>query len=92
MLRMETSIKDILAGVAGNIRAYRLIRNYSQEYLALKLDISQNAYSKIELGHTRVTIERLIRIAQILEVNISALIELTPHDDTFIQPRLNYVS
>ena len=39
--------------VAGNIRKIREFRNYTQDYLAAKLLISQNAYSKIELGYSK---------------------------------------
>ena len=60
--------------VAGNIKTARLYRNYSQDYLALKLNISQNAYSKIELGYTRVTMDRLFMIAEVLEVDVIDLI------------------
>ncbi len=67
---------DIQA-VATNIRNARLFRNYSQDYLAYKLKISQNAYSKVELGYTKVTLERLIIIAGILEVNLNRLIGVT---------------
>jgi transcriptional regulator with XRE-family HTH domain len=55
--------------VAANIRKIREYRNYTQEYLAAKLKISQNAYSKIELGYTKITVDRLFRIADILEVD-----------------------
>src|SRR5665213_905404 len=60
--------------VAANIRSTRLYRNYSQDYLAYKLHISQNAYSKIECGYTKVTLERIIAIAGILEVELNVLI------------------
>jgi len=60
--------------IASNIRRFRLIRNYSQDYLAFKLNISQNAYSKIELGYTNITVERLSVIAAVLEVAMAALI------------------
>ena len=62
--------------VAGNIRKVREYRDYTQDYLAAKLNISQNAYSKIELGYSRITIDRLFEIAQILEVDPVALISL----------------
>jgi transcriptional regulator with XRE-family HTH domain len=54
--------------VAGNIRKIRELRNYTQDYLAAKLGISQNAYSKIELGYSKLTLERLFQISTILEV------------------------
>jgi transcriptional regulator with XRE-family HTH domain len=62
--------------VAGNIRKVRAYRDYTQDYLAAKLNISQNAYSKIELGYSKITIDRLFEIAQILEVDPVALISL----------------
>lgn len=62
--------------VAGNIRKLREYRDYTQDYLAAKLNISQNAYSKIELGYSRITLERLFVIAQILEVSATDLIAI----------------
>lgn len=64
-----------IKSVAANIRKQREIKNYTQEYLAAKLKISQNAYSKIELGYTKITLERLFQIADILETTISGLID-----------------
>ena len=64
--------------VAANIRNARLYRNYSQDYLAMKLNISQNAYSKIELGYTRVTMRRLFVIAEVLEIDAAALLNQKP--------------
>ena len=58
-----------------NIKNARLFRNYSQDYLAGKLNISQNAYSKLELGYIRVKLESLIVIAEVLEVPINSLID-----------------
>lgn len=60
--------------IAANIKKARLYRNYSQDYLAAKLQISQNAYSKVELGQTRVTLERLSIIAEVLKVKLNSLI------------------
>ncbi len=62
--------------IAANIRKLREYRDYTQDYLAAKLDISQNAYSKIELGHSRITLERLFTISAILEVNPADLISM----------------
>ncbi|WP_343063018.1 helix-turn-helix transcriptional regulator [Rhabdobacter roseus] len=67
---MESKIRS----VAANIRKIREFRDYTQEYLAMKLGISQNAYSKIELAYTRLTLERLLQIAYILEVDTLDLI------------------
>jgi len=63
-----------IKAIAANIRAKREKKNYTQEYLAYKLDISQNAYSKIELGYTKITLERLFQIAEILEMDAVSFI------------------
>lgn len=60
--------------VAGNIRKIREYRNYTQDYLAAKLSISQNAYSKIELGYSKITLDRLFQIAIILDIEVMKLI------------------
>jgi len=63
-----------IKAIAANIRAKREKRNYTQEYLAYKLNISQNAYSKIELGYTKITLERLFQIAEVLDYDVVALL------------------
>ncbi len=56
--------------IALNLRDARLMRNYSQEYLALQLKISQNAYSKMEMGRTLTQLsKRFFKIADILDVD-----------------------
>jgi len=45
------------------LRLLREYRNYSQEYIAEKLGITQNAYSRIENNQTRLTAERLEKLA-----------------------------
>lgn len=66
---MKESLESKIKAVAVNIRKIREAKDYTQDYLAVKLSISQNAYSKIELGYTKVTVERLFQIAQILEID-----------------------
>jgi len=61
--------------IALNLRNARLMRNYSQEYMALKLKISQNAYSKMEMGRTRITVESVFKIAGVLDVDIYTLLD-----------------
>lgn len=58
-----------------NIRRVREGLGYSQEYMAMKLGIGQNGYSKIELGYTRITVERLFAIARLLNVPVIELLE-----------------
>ncbi|SDE14737.1 Helix-turn-helix [Mucilaginibacter pineti] len=71
---MKEMLNFKIKAIAANIRNTREQLNYTQEYLAAKLHISQNAYSKIELGYTKITVERLFQIAAILEVDVHDLI------------------
>ena len=56
------------------LRLFREFRNYSQEYVAEKLGITQTAYSRIENNQTKVTADRLSQLADILNVPISELL------------------
>jgi len=71
---MKDTLNNKVKAIAANIRRTREMLNYTQEYLAAKLNISQNAYSKIELGYTKITVERLFQIAAVLEVDVHDLI------------------
>lgn len=77
---MKQSLENKIRTVAINIRKIRESKDYTQDYLAIKLSISQNAYSKIELGYTKITVERLFQIAQILEVDPVDLINFSEEE------------
>ncbi|MDX2048860.1 MAG: helix-turn-helix transcriptional regulator [Chitinophagaceae bacterium] len=57
------------------IRKFRDMRNYSQEYVARKMGISQNAYSKIENNITQLTVKHIKSISQILEISVTDLLK-----------------
>ena len=60
--------------IAERIKAIREQKNYSQTYLAQELGISQKAYSKIETGETKLTVDNLFRIASALETTVYELL------------------
>jgi transcriptional regulator with XRE-family HTH domain len=62
--------------IAANVRDRRLKLNHTQKHVANKLAISQNAYSKIERGGSKMTIERLLQIATIFETDIRQLLHI----------------
>jgi transcriptional regulator with XRE-family HTH domain len=72
---MSNKLNAKIKAIAAVIRKKREEKNYTQEYLAYKLNISQNAYSKIELGYTKITVERLFQIADVLEVGATELLD-----------------
>lgn len=56
------------------IRKRREELSYSQEYMAMRLNISQKGYSKIELNVVKLTANRLCDICDILELNIADVV------------------
>jgi transcriptional regulator with XRE-family HTH domain len=64
------------------LRLLREYRNYSQVYIADQLGITQNAYSRIENNQTRLTADRLGKLAAILNVS---LLELLSEKEPVIQ-------
>jgi transcriptional regulator with XRE-family HTH domain len=56
------------------IKKLRELRNYTQEYMAKKLNMSANGYGKIERDETDISYSRMQQIADILEVSISEII------------------
>ena len=62
--------------------AIRLIREsngFSQEYVAAKLEITQQAYSNIEKNPENSSIKRLKQISEVLSVPVTSLIGETEH-------------
>jgi transcriptional regulator with XRE-family HTH domain len=64
---------DIDGLVADNIRALRLHRGLSQGAMATKLGVTFQQFQKYEKGHNRISAGRLLRIANILRVEVQAL-------------------
>lgn len=67
--------------IGDNIRILRENLGYSQDFIATKLDITQQAYSHIEKNPEKATLKRLKEIASILQVN---LVTLLGEDDVYI--------
>ncbi|UPZ14854.1 helix-turn-helix transcriptional regulator [Flavobacterium humidisoli] len=62
-----TSIKN-------KIKNIRELRNYTQQYMADQLGITQAGYSKIEKGKTIVSYSKLLEISVVLEASIEEII------------------
>ncbi|MFH6993859.1 helix-turn-helix transcriptional regulator [Flavobacterium sp. FlaQc-48] len=64
---MTSSIKN-------KIKSIRELKNYTQEYMADQLGVTQAGYSKIEKGKTILSYVKLVEIARILEVSVEDVI------------------
>jgi len=64
--------------IGRKIRTLRDLKGYSQEYIAGKLDIAQNTYSKLEADPSKLSVDTLEKIAAILEVSVNDLLSEEP--------------
>ncbi len=69
------------------IKTIRELRGYSQEYLAGKLGIAQNTYSKIETNQTKLTAEILEKLSKELGVSPA---DILSHQPTIINFESNH--
>lgn len=67
--------------VLSKIKEYRKKKGFSYENMAHELNTSAAAYRKIELNQTKLTVERLVQIAQILEAKIEDLLDLKANSE-----------
>jgi transcriptional regulator with XRE-family HTH domain len=65
-----------IENVIRKITSMRKNKGFSLEYMAYKLSICSAAYRKIETGETKLTLERLNQISQILGVSLPELLEI----------------
>jgi transcriptional regulator with XRE-family HTH domain len=77
MTREESEYPDI-----NKIRMLREGIGFTQEYVANKLNITQQAYSKLEKNPDTATLERLRKLSEILGVNVNSIVG---DDDMYIQ-------
>jgi transcriptional regulator with XRE-family HTH domain len=72
--------------ISENIRFIRESLGYSQEYIASKLQLTQQAYSNIEKNPEKTTLKKLKEIARVLDVDFITLIN---EDSTYVQQNFN---
>jgi transcriptional regulator with XRE-family HTH domain len=56
--------------VSDRLKKVRLEKNLSQDFLAKKLAITQKAYSKIENNETKLNVDVLQRVSEVMDVPI----------------------
>ena len=57
-----------------NIKKFRELKNLTRDELADKLEMSVSGYSKLERGEVDISLSKLYRIADILEVSVSQIL------------------
>lgn len=62
------------SAILNNIKNIRELKNYTQEYVAGQLGLTQSGYNKIEKGKTILGKNRLLKIAAVLEISVDDII------------------
>jgi transcriptional regulator with XRE-family HTH domain len=73
---MENS-KETVDKIVNKICEIRKQKGYSNESMAMDLEISTSAYNKMERMETSISLERFIRIREILDVPYSEFCDFT---------------
>lgn len=60
--------------IGDKIKSIRELKNYTQEYIADQLGITQAGYSKIEKGKTSLSLDKLEQLALILDLSLENII------------------
>ena len=61
--------------IGSKLKRLREMKNLKQEEIAKKLNISKQAYSKIERDETKLDVQRIIELSEIFEVNPEELLK-----------------
>ncbi len=69
-----------MEAIIEKIKEYRKKKGFSHENMADELNISQAAYSKIEKNETKLTVDRLYQISEILEAPVYELLDSNPNN------------
>ena len=68
-----TNYCNMVETILTKISIKHLEKKFSQDYMALKLNISQSYYNKIENGKKEITLKKIIEIATILNIDMLEL-------------------
>lgn len=58
-----------------NIKRIREQKGISQDYMAMELGISQSTYTKLERGEVNLYVDRLLKIAKVLNVGLARIFD-----------------
>ena len=79
--KLDDNTKQILIK---QLKFYREKRNFSQDFIAEHIGITQPLYNKIENGSREMTINTLVKITEILDISMDSLFAEADNDDTII--------
>ena len=73
---MNLEISEKIIALVNKIIETRKEKGFSLENMAMELEVSTSAYNKIEKQETKLTVERVFQIQEILGVSLGELLEV----------------
>jgi transcriptional regulator with XRE-family HTH domain len=61
-------------GIGTKIKKIRELKNYTQEYMSDRLGVSQSTYARFEKDDSDLTVSKINKIAEVLEVSVDDLL------------------
>jgi len=71
MEKILTNIEKVLK----RVKQFRTAKGYTLENMANELNISASTYRKVEMNKTKLTVEKLIKITEILEIHLEDILD-----------------
>jgi transcriptional regulator with XRE-family HTH domain len=68
------SEQDLNKAIGKRIKLLRKDTRLTQSKMAVRLDMTTNTYERIERGITVLSVPRLLKIADVLNVNVSEIL------------------
>lgn len=89
---LQLWLMEVTRLCARKIKNLREFHNFTQGYVADELEMSQNAYSSLENGNTRITIDRIVSLAKLYNISPSELIQETVNETSVKHIQRNHNS
>jgi transcriptional regulator with XRE-family HTH domain len=70
---------EISKAIGKRIKSLRKDTRLTQKKMAFRLDMTTNTYERIERGITVLSVPRLMKIADVLNVNVSEILNAVPN-------------
>jgi transcriptional regulator with XRE-family HTH domain len=70
---------EISKSIGKRIKSLRKETRLTQSKMAVRLDMTTNTYERIERGITVLSVPRLLKIAEVLNVNVSEILNAVPN-------------
>lgn len=81
-------VKDINKTIGERIKIARISRNLSQDSIAEDLGISVSAYSNMERGVVDITVNRIMKVSEILKIKWAFLLGISDESDSDFEKNL----